>query len=256
MKTDTSRRIAAFFDLDGTLIARPSLERRFFAELRYRRAIPVVNYLLWLARAAWLAPQGIQMMRHANKTYLRGVRKGNDGGQPARQVLGRTIMPPRFFPEGVDRVAWHAQRGHSIFLVTGAPAPLAQEMGLALVVRLAVRGIAVSVTVCATQLEERGGRWTGRIIGDAMFGEAKGRAVRRLAIEKGFDLPECYAYGNCVNDRSMLETVGRPAVVNASRRMESLRRRRGWMALTWAERSNLALAGQAMRKRDEAEKVA
>src|SRR4029077_10693445 len=41
-------RVAAFFDLDGTLILRPSLERRFFAELRQRRAIPMRNYFLWL----------------------------------------------------------------------------------------------------------------------------------------------------------------------------------------------------------------
>src|SRR4030081_68313 len=65
-----TRRIAAFFDLDGTLIGRPSLERRFFAQLRYRRAIPLGNYFLWLVRAAWLAPRGMQMMRHANKMYL------------------------------------------------------------------------------------------------------------------------------------------------------------------------------------------
>jgi HAD superfamily hydrolase (TIGR01490 family) len=257
MKNESGR-IAAFFDLDGTLIARPSLERRFFAELRYRRAIPFGNYFLWLGRAAWLAPRGIQMMRHANKMYLQGVRTGNnglgsDGGEPPRQVSGRGRMTvPRFFPYGVDQVTWHAQQGHSIVLVSGALAPLAQEMALALVVRLAVRGIAASVAVCATRLEENDGRWTGRIVGDAMFGEAKARAVRQMAREKGFPLAQCYAYGDCIDDRWMLEAVGRPSVVNPSWGMRRLAGRRGWTVLAWAEKRNLTQRARRTRRSDEA----
>jgi phosphoserine phosphatase len=129
-------------------------------------------------------------------------------------------------------------------------------MAIAMVVRLAVRGIEASVGVCATQLEESEGRWTGRIIGDAMFGEAKARAVRRIAAESGFDLPECYAYGNCVSDRWMLEAVGRPVAVNPLREMEALARRRGWTALTWVEKDKLRQSAQGMRRRDEAERVA
>ncbi len=241
----TSGRVAAFFDLDGTLLARPSLERRFFAELRYRRAIPMENYFLWLGRAVWLAPRGMQMMRHANKMYLRGVPEDgreSHGGQPKMAV-------PRFFPEGVDQVAWHAQQGHAIVLVSGTLEPLAQEMALALVVRLAVRGITASVAVCATRLEQRGGRWTGRILGDAMFGEAKARAVAQLARCKGFDLTECYAYGDSLSDRSMLEAVGRPAAVNPSSRMERLARQRGWDVFTWREKKDLTQISQRPAER-------
>ncbi|HXN53423.1 MAG TPA: HAD-IB family hydrolase [Candidatus Acidoferrum sp.] len=250
----TSGRVAAFFDLDGTLIARPSLERRLFAELRYRRVIPMRNYFLWLARAAWLAPRGIQMMRHANKMYLRGVCAGESG---SRRGSGQPEMAvPRFFPEGVDQVAWHAQQGHAIVLVSGTLALLAQEIALALVVRLAVRGIAASVAVCATRLEENEGRWTGRIVGDAMFGEAKARAVRRLAVEKGFELAQCCAYGDRASDRWMLEAVGRAVAVNPSRRMERLARRRGWSMLKWAEGKDSTQISQRMeRARRRAEEI-
>jgi HAD superfamily hydrolase (TIGR01490 family) len=229
-------RVAAFFDLDGTLIGRPALERRFFAELRYRRAIPVWNYLFWLARTAWLAPRGMEMMRHANKMYLRGIPEDRgrscDRGQPGMAV-------PRFFRDAVERIAWHAEQGHAIFLVSGTLAPLAQEMALALVVRLAVRGITALVAVCATRLEQREGRWTGRILGDAMFGEAKARAVAQLARCKGFDLAKCYAYGDSWSDRWMLEAVGHAATVNPSWRIERLARRRGWSVLSWREERRL-----------------
>jgi len=250
---ETGGVVAAFFDLDGTLISEPSLERRFFADLRYRRTIPIGNYFLWLAKALKLAPRGIQTMRHANKMYLRGVRR--DGGEFSdAEQINRAI--PRFFPAAIEHVAWHAKQGHGIVLVSGTLAPLADEMALALVVRLAVRGIEASVGVCATQLEENDGRWTGRIIGDAMFGEAKARAVRRIAAEGGFDLPQCYAYGNCVNDRWMLEAVGRPRAVNPSRGMGKLARRRGWPVLVWAEKSTPTQTVRTRHRRDQAKKVA
>jgi HAD superfamily hydrolase (TIGR01490 family) len=238
-------RVAAFFDLDGTLIGGPSLERRLFAELRHRRAIPLRNYFLWLVRTALLAPRGIQMMRHANKMYLRGVHAGGDGlrsdsGQPGRPGAGQARMgAPRFFGDAVEWTAWHAEQGHAIVLVSGTLAPLAQEMALALVVRLAVRGIAASVAVCATKLEQSEGRWTGRILGDAMFGEAKARAVAQLASCKGFDLAKCYAYGDSWSDRWMLEAVGHAAAVNPSWRLERLARRRGWSVLSWREERRL-----------------
>ena len=106
-KRGTSGRIAAFFDLDGTLIAEPSAEWRFFANLRQRRAIPMRNYLLWLVRALWLAPRGLEMVRHANKMYLRGL-SANGGGSPdygqlPRRGSGQAEMDvPRFFPAESD----------------------------------------------------------------------------------------------------------------------------------------------------------
>jgi HAD superfamily hydrolase (TIGR01490 family) len=228
---------AAFFDLDGTLLAPPSLERQFFASLRYQRAIPMRNYFFWLARAVRMAPHGLARMRHANKMYLRGMNihgcnaNGRRSGQPE-------LLVPRFFTAAIDQIAWHALQGHAIVLVSGTLAPLAAEVGLALTMRLAVRGVAATMAVCATRLEESGGRWTGRIAGEAKFGEGKGRAVRRMAREKEFSLEQCYAYGNSLSDRWMLEAVGRPAAVNPSWRLQKLAHKNNWPVLTWVERKN------------------
>jgi len=244
-------------------VAQPSLERRFFARLRYRKAIPLKNYLLWLAQAVRLVSQGIQTMRHANKMYLRGVSVGDfkesyqRQGQPPRRGSGRAGMPvPRFFCDAVEQIAWHAEQGHAIVLVSGTLAPLAEEVALAVVLRLAVRGIAASVAVCATRLEEREGRWTGRIVGDAIFGEAKGRAVQQMAAEKGFGLAQSYAYGDRASDRWMLEVVGRASVVNPARRMERLARRRGWSVLRWTEEGNSTqISTRTERARRKAEEI-
>ena len=72
--------VAAFFDLDGTLLSFPSLERRFFRMLRYRREIPLRNYFLWAAQAVRLLPRGIRAIAHANKMYLNGVKSFDESG--------------------------------------------------------------------------------------------------------------------------------------------------------------------------------
>jgi HAD superfamily hydrolase (TIGR01490 family) len=238
-----NRQVAAFFDIDGTLLAPPSLERQFFAGLRRQRAIPLRNYFLWLAESVRLMPRGLEVMRHANKMYLRGVRihgsREDRYGQAARQDSAPAeVSAPRFLTAAMDRIAWHAQRGHAIVLVSGTLAPLAMEVGLALTMRLAVREVAAMIAVCATQLEESGGRWTGRIVGDAMFGEVKGRAVRRMICENKLDAQDCYAYGNSLSDCSMLEAVGQPVAVNPSTGLARVAREKKWPMLMWTEAKN------------------
>jgi HAD superfamily hydrolase (TIGR01490 family) len=189
-------------------------------------------------------------MRHSNKMHFRGVRLGDSKRDEPTQGQPRLAVS-RLFSEGVDQVAWHAQQGHSIVLVSGTLTPLAQEIAFALVVRLAVRGIVGSIAVCATRLEERDGRWTGRVVGDAMFGEAKARAVRKIARQEGFVLGLCYAYGDCISDRWMLEAVGRPSAVNPSRKMERLAAKRGWTVLAWTEKRHSAQRPGRTQRSDE-----
>ena len=249
-KSSHGERVAAFFDLDGTLIPTPSLEWRFLAELRRRRAIPASNYSLWLREAARLAPQGLGMVQHANKMYLRGVSVDGfsmaaGGGETERAV-------PHFFRPAVERVAWHAAQGHAIVLVSGTLAPLARTAAVVLAAKLAFRGISGSIEVCATELEEVDGRWTGRILGPAMFGDAKAESVKRFAREHGVRLERSYAYADSLSDLPMLEAVGRPVVVNPSRRLQRMARLKDWPILLWCERKDPAQRVQRPRTSSEA----
>jgi len=243
-------RVAAFFDVDGTLVAAPSLERRFFAELKWRRAIPTRNYFLWLKHALKQAPRvfrpGISAIRHANKMYLK------DFWVTEAERLARM---PVLHAGAIERVAWHVAQGHSIFLVSGTLFPLAQRVALQLVMRLAVYGMNACVGVCATRLETVEGRWTGRILGAAMFGKAKACQVTWLAHEEGFDLQRCYAYGDAASDRWMLEAVGQAAAVNPSRGLERIARRNGWPMLWWNGKAK-EVAQNALRRHGRAEAIA
>jgi len=220
--------VAAFFDLDGTLLAPPSLERRFFQTLRYQRAIPLRNYWRWVREALRLARRGIDQATKANKMYLRGVSAKRSGAS--------WFYVPAFFREAVARAAWHARGGHSIVIVSGTLQALAERAARALEEELRVRGVSrasAGLRVCATRVEELSGEWTGRIVGEATFAEAKARAVKRIADEMHLDLAQCFAYGDSADDRWMLEAVGKPAVVNASKELRRIAEERGWISLEW-----------------------
>lgn len=150
----------------------------------------------------------------------------------------------RFYPEAIERVAWHARRGHGIVLVTGTLEPLAQQATRALEAELHARGISGEIRICATRLEQKGDCWTGRILGEAMFGEAKARAVRRVAAEAGLDLRRCFAYGDSASDRWMIEAVGRPAAVNPSADLARIAGRNDWPVLHWRTENHLTQSAQ------------
>jgi HAD superfamily phosphoserine phosphatase-like hydrolase len=258
---DENGGVAAFFDLDGTLVALPSLERRFIRILRYRREIPAKNLFLWLGEALRLMPRGIGAILQANKMYLRGVQildergerdgevsswhkdghqaRGQGSALPSKRARCNPRLPvPRFFPQAIERVVWHARQGHEIVLLSGTLEPLARAAAQAMAVGLGLLGVTVKTRVCATRLEGIDGKWTGRISSEALFGEAKVRAAKRLAEELQLDLQRCYAYGDSLNDRWLLAGVGNPAAVNPLNDLASLARTRGWPVLHWERKEN------------------
>jgi phosphoserine phosphatase len=280
-KSAGAPRVAAFFDLDGTLLALPSLEKSFFRALRRRGEIPVRNCFLWLKEAVQLAPRGFEQMLQANKMYLRGVKKIHEcgasdphafsaqksghqdegqaptfaGGAPALPWRDSRLPVPAFFAEGVQRVAWHVKQGHSIVLVSGTLEPLANAASRRLEAEIAARGLVTTIRVCATRLEEKDGRWTGRIAGDAMFGEAKARAVQRIATEMQFELPQCFAYGDRRDDAPMMETVGNAFAVNPTSSLAWIAEERGWQAVQWWEEKELTLRAQRTQRSPSQEKT-
>lgn len=196
-----SAQIAAFFDLDGTLLPSPSLEWRFIAWLAARDAIDGGHLAGWLghfARNIWHDPYAATI---ENKRYLAGLPESLAADWEGS--LGPDSL--RCFAFGVERIRWHHARGHRVFLVTGTLGPLA---------RAAALGLPGPIEACASELGTRAGRWTGELIAEHLRGEAKARVVRRLRARHALDLDECYGYGNSLADLPMLESVGHPVAVN------------------------------------------
>jgi phosphoserine phosphatase len=99
---------------------------------------------------------------------------------------------------------------------------------------LAKRNLVPEIHVCATRLEEKDERWTGRVLGQPMFGEAKAIAVWWYAKKWKLKLSECSAYGDGALDRWMLASVGKPVAVNPDSGLRRTARRRRWEIVNWA----------------------
>ena len=215
--------VGAFFDLDGTLLPAPSIERRFLRYALCRGKLGAAQIVSWAARFLSRIAIDPRAATQANKAYFTGMRTRCAQNFEARLAS----RPLRFYSAGLRLLEWHAARGHQIYLVTGAPAPLAE---------IAARRLPVPVNIVATQLEERGKRWTGRTCGEHICGEAKRRAIERIAAKTGIDPSRSFAYGNSYSDAAMLESVAFPAVVNPTELLERLARLRGWPHLEWHAR--------------------
>jgi HAD superfamily hydrolase (TIGR01490 family) len=219
--------IAAFFDIDGTLLPPPSLERQFRRYLRWRGELSAGGQLRWLGRllsAVWWNPIAAT---HGNKFHYAGVRLATM--QNWLDFLGRHPLP--FHSEALDRMAWHAALGHRIVLVSGTIQPLARFVAGSLRARL---GAAVQTEVLATGLEVRSGRFTGHLAGTSMCGAEKARVIQVSAIAWRLNLDASFAYGDSFLDRWMLSCVGHPVAVNPSLLLASVARRRGWPILRWS----------------------
>ena len=215
----------AFFDVDGTLLPHPSLERRLFWNLFRRGKIPAASGLRWITQSVRLGPWNLKTMAQSNKTYLRGV--------PVSALENFTSLLPEFFPAAIQRVWWHALRGDTIVLLTGTLAPLANNVKLTLERELRWRGLEANLHIIATQLEAKNARCTGNVLGLPMFCEQKACALTEFAASQAIALNKCFAYGNHHADRWMLAAAGKPFAVNPTTALRSVARCHGWRILNW-----------------------
>lgn len=231
-------KVAAFFDLDGTLLAPPSLEWRFLVWLLGRDEISGGNFGRWVADGAKTIWRDRRAAIEGNKLYLAGLPESLAADWMSS---GEQNSPP-YYVEGLARLTWHHAQRHRLFLVTGTLAPLARAI---------VCRFAWPVEVVATEPEVFDGHWTGWLAGDHMSRETKARSIRMLAAQHGLDLSECFAYGNHADDIPMLQSFGHAVAVNPSWRLARAARRRRWQICRWHESctsEQMARAGQLAPK--------
>jgi HAD superfamily hydrolase (TIGR01490 family) len=217
---------AAFFDLDKTVIAKPSLaafSRSFYREGLVTRRI--------LARALWGQMLFVRFGARAQtleRLRLRMLHLTTGWEQErVKRIVAETLIQvvgPITYKEAVELIAEHKQAGRRVYIVSAAPEeivePLARYLG-------AEEAIASQAAVSA-------GLYTGQMLNYA-YGPQKAATIRHIAERDGLDLSESWAYSDSVTDLPMLEVVGHPVVVNPDRALRRIARMRGWPVLEFSE---------------------
>lgn len=216
-----SSSVAAFFDVDNTLLPGQASEVRFFRWL-WRRG--VVGWPEVHASMSWL-------MRHLPALSLHPLRERKLylAGKPAQVIepLGeefcREQLCPCVSPAAMQKIDEHRQAGHSIILLTGSLDFLIDPIATALQVDRCFAGT----------LEQMKGVYTGHLVPPLPYGEGKRQLIDRLAQDLTLDLSLCYAYGDSPGDLEVLRAVGHPTVVNPIRGMARIARRQNWPVVRW-----------------------
>lgn len=222
---DAPLRVAAFFDIDGTLVSvntAPLYARYMRRHGRARRRD--------LVRTAYYLLQYRLNMLDIERAFERAsdlIR-----GQDEAEIKGfcdqwyREVVRDYLVPQMLERVEEHRRAGHELALLSSSTnylaEPLARDLGVE--------------HLLVTRLEVVDGRFTGRAIVPVCYGRGKVHWARAFASERDVDLAQSFFYTDSVTDVPVLELVGHPRVVNPDRLLRREARRRGWEIVGPGER--------------------
>ncbi|MDX6285941.1 MAG: hypothetical protein QOG53_1426 [Frankiales bacterium] len=214
--------VAAFFDLDKTIIAKSStlaFSRQFYeGGLITRRAMLKSTYAQFVFLAGGAGHDEMDKMRN----YMQHLVAGWDV-QTVRDIVAETLhdlIDPLIYEEAASLIDEHHRAGRDVVIVSSSGEEVVVPIGELL----------GADSVVATKMVVEDGRYTGDIAFYA-YAENKAKAIRGLAEEMGYDLAASYAYSDSITDVPMLETVGHPSVVNPDRALRKEAHARGWEVL-------------------------
>ena len=211
--------IAAFFDLDKTILAKSSsfaFARPFYKEGLIGRADVIKSaYAQFVYLASGADHDQMESMRQYMSTLVTGWEV-----EKVKQIVSETldtIVDPMVYEEALDLIAHHRMLGHQIIIISSSGTDVVEPIGERLGADLAI----------GTQVGIEDGKYTGEILFYA-YGPGKAEAMRSLAAERGYDLNECYAYSDSFTDVPMLEAVGHPVAVNPDTELRKLAVENHW----------------------------
>jgi HAD superfamily hydrolase (TIGR01490 family) len=210
-------RIAALFDVDGTLIARnsASLYMQHLQRTGQARRRDVARTLYYLLRYK-LGLLDVERALAESMDWVRG--KAESVVQADCADWYERVVRPYIFPAMRVAVAAHGAHGHVTAILTSATRYLAEPLAADL-------GIAHQLY---TDLVVRDGRFTGEVTRPVCYGRGKIFWAERFASTHGIDLRASYFYTDSITDLPVLERVGNPRVVNPDPRLKREAQRRGW----------------------------
>jgi len=216
--------IAAFFDLDKTIISRSSTLA--FGPSFYRNGLISRSDVVRGALAQMAFRLGGASHRRMEK--IRDQVSQACRGWPAdrvSEIVSRNLhdlIVPHVYAEARALLTEHRTAGQDVIIVSTSGQEVVVPIGVLL----------GASSVIATRMEVADGHYTGQMEFYA-YGEAKAEQVRALAADRGYSLPLCYAYSDSVTDLPMLEIVGNPRAVNPDRALRRIAQERGWPVLTF-----------------------
>lgn len=217
--TERSDRIAAFFDMDRTLLSDSSsvLWARY---LRERGELSLGDMM----------GLGLIMLRHrlgmldmvatTRKLVATLAERAEMEHIALTRLWFRDVVAGYVAAEGRRWLEGHRRLGHRIALITASPNYVADELATYL-------GLSPQ-DVLATRFEVRNGLFTGQLVEPMVYGQGKVEAAQAYALRHGLDLAASYFYTDSIVDLPLLNVVGHPVAVNPDPPLRRMAKEQGW----------------------------
>ncbi len=221
-----NQRVAAFFDLDKTIIATSSAYA-FGREFMHNGLIsPGEALQMSLAKATYMMAGQTSEQMDSTRDQLSHLVAGwsvDEVDAIVTETL-HTVVTPAIYAEARELIDFHKAAGHQVVIISASASalvhPIAQELGVD--------------HVAATELEVVDGAFTGEILFYCK-GPGKADALLDIAQRERIDLSASFAYSDSATDIPMLELVGNPVAVNPDRTMKKYALEQGWDIRTFKD---------------------
>ncbi len=217
LEDEKGKHIAAFFDLDQTLIrgfsAKDFMQARILSGKMTTREVVaqfagVLVYAAGNGNFAGLAALGAQGVRGIKEQVF--IEVGED--------VYLKHLADEVYPESRSLVAAHLAQGHTVAIVSAATPyqvnPIARDLGIK--------------EVMCTRMEVSKGTFTGKIIEPACWGDGKAIQARIFSEKHQIDLNKSYFYTDSAEDMPLLEIVGKPRPLNPDTKLAVLAFQNNW----------------------------
>jgi len=210
-------RVAAFFDVDGTLL-RVQSGVLYISYLRRHGLMSRADQarIYWAFLTYRLGVLNMRKLVDVTSRWLRD-REEHEVAEHCRHWY-ETEVRAHVRAEIVGRVGSHRAQGHVVALLTGGTHYLNDHLAADLDIE----------HVLASELEVAEGRFTGKPVQPLCYGRGKIERAARFAAEHGVVLADSYFYTDSITDLPMLQQVGHQRIVDPDPRLRREAQQRGW----------------------------
>ena len=222
---ETKPLVAAFFDVDGTIINSNVVYHYLYLATKDRIWINRWIKYIWIAFQVplYLILDSIDRSLF-NKVFYRNYRDMSVAKSfDLSQDYFNKKLCDHIFPSAIDYIIKHQKQGNIVVLVTGS---------LNFIIKPLADFLKV-YNVISTHLKIEGEHYTGEIIGIPLAGEEKLTQISNFAKDLNIDLSKSYAYGDSIADLFMLNGVGNPVVINPEKNLQKIAIKKDWNIEYW-----------------------
>jgi putative phosphoserine phosphatase/1-acylglycerol-3-phosphate O-acyltransferase len=213
--------VAAFFDLDGTLIDGYSAVVIYRDRIR-KRDVGLVELGQTLGLALDMRLRGADLDALAAYAVKSLAGRQEEDLEEWGERLFRQEIAGMIYPGARRLVEAHRRAGHRLVLASSATwfqvGPVARDLEF-------------DEVLCTRAEVSADGMLTGELAGGTLWGQAKALAVESYAAAAGVSLDWSYAYSNGAEDVPFLAVVGSPCALNPDGDLPAAALLQGWPIL-------------------------